>query len=199
MIRIGLVQIVSFPGAATPAGLRAQVLDLHRRAWPPGDTSSAADGRPTHDPALRPLSMLLVDRGMVLAALDILSKQITHAGHRYGAGGLSTVVTRKEARGRGHGRRLVAAAHQMMITGGLDLGLFTCDRTLQAFYESAGWHLLPGTVIIGGTPIAPFPSDQPGFDKVTMGDFFSPAARREQASFHNARIELYPGQIDRLW
>ena len=97
------------------------------------------------------------------------------------------------------GRGEVAAARQMMILRGLDLGLFTCDRTLQAFYESAGWHLLPGTVLIGGTPIAPFPSDQPGLDKVTMGDFFSPAARREQASFYHARIELYPGEIDKLW
>ena len=32
-----------------------------------------------------------------------------------------------------------------------------------------------------------------------MGDFFSPAARREQASFYHARIELYPGEIDKLW
>lgn len=189
---------MSFAEAATPAGLRAQVLELHRQAWPPGDTSPAVGG-PVHDPALRPVSVLVVDDGRVLAALDILSKPITHAGHRYAAGGLSTVVTRREAQRRGHGRRLVAAAREMMITWGLDLGLFTCDRPLHGFYESAGWHLLTGTVLIGGTPSAPFPSDQPGFDKITMGDFFSPAARREQASFHNARIELYPGEIDRLW
>jgi hypothetical protein len=56
---------------------------------------------------------VLVDRGLVLAALDISSKQVTHAGRRYGAGGLSTVVTRREARGRGHGRRLMAAARQL--------------------------------------------------------------------------------------
>ena len=199
MIRIGPVRIAWFPEAGTPAGLRAQVLDLQRQAWPPGGTASAARGALTHDPALAPLSMLLVDDGVVLAALDILAKQITQAGHRYRAGGLSTVVTRRDVRGRGHGRRLVVAARQLMIIQALDLGLFTCDRPLRAFYESAGWHLLPGTVLIGGTPAAPFPSDQPGFAKVTMGDFFSPAARRGQASFHNARIGLYPGEIDRLW
>jgi len=194
------MQIVSFREEAVPPDLRVQVLHLHAQAWPPADTSPAATaGALAHDPELRPLSMLLVEGRIVLAVLDILSKQIAHAGHRYAAGGLSTVVTRREARGRGHGRRLVAAARDMMIAQGLDLGLFTCDRPLQAFYESAGWRLLPGTVLIGGTPSAPFPSDQPGFGKVTMAGFFSPLARREQASFHYARVGLYPGEIDRLW
>jgi hypothetical protein len=54
---------------------------------------------------------------------------------------------------------------------------------------------LPG----GGTPGIPFASDQPGFDKVTMGDFFSAAARAEQGLFYDTRIELYPGEIDKLW
>lgn len=183
---------MSFAEAATPGGLRAQVLGLQRQAWP-----GAAPG---HDPALRPLSMLLVDDGVVLAALDILFNGIVHAGRRWGAAGLSTVVTRREVRGRGYGTDLVTAARsRMMVNPGLDLGLFTCDRPLQAFYASAGWRLLPGSVLVGGTPGAPFPSDQPGFDKVTMGDFFSVAARRERRSFDGARIGLYPGEIDKLW
>jgi predicted GNAT family N-acyltransferase len=186
------VEIVSFPEAVTPGGLRAQVLTLQRQAWP-----GAAPG---HDPALRPVSMLLVDEGVVLAALDLLFKQIAHAGRRWGAAGLSTVVTGREVRGRGYGTGLVTAARdRMMLTPGLDLGMFTCDRPLQAFYQSAGWQLLTGTVLVGGTPDAPFPSDQPGLDMVTMGDFFSPAARREQSLFHDARIGLYPGEIDKLW
>lgn len=143
--------------------------------------------------------MLLVDDGTVLAALDILSKEIVHAGGRFAAGGLSTVVTRREARGRGHGRHLVAAARETMVARKLDLGLFTCDSPLQAFYESAGWRVLPGAVLIGGTTQDPFPSDQPGFDKVTMADFFSPEARQTEASFRDSRIELYPGEIDKLW
>jgi aminoglycoside 2'-N-acetyltransferase I len=67
------------PRDATPGGLRAQVLSLQRQAWP-----GAAPG---HDPALRPLSMLLVDDGLVLAALDILFKEIVHAGRRWGRPG----------------------------------------------------------------------------------------------------------------
>ncbi len=136
---------------------------------------------------------------MVLAALDILSKEIVHAGRRFAAGGLSTVVTRQEARGHGHGRRLVMAAREMMIARKLDLGLFTCDSSLQAFYECAGWRVLPGAVLIGGTPQDPFPSDQPGFDKITMADFFSPKGRQAETAFRDSRIGLYSGQIDKLW
>ena len=53
---------------------------------------------------------MTVENGHVLAALDILSKERVHAGRRYSAGGLSTVVTRQQARGRGHGRHLIASA-----------------------------------------------------------------------------------------
>ncbi|RLU90349.1 GNAT family N-acetyltransferase [Streptomyces griseocarneus] len=189
--------ILSFPEEAVPGALRAQVLALQEEAWPtPG--GAVPDG-PVHDPLLRPLSMLLVDGGVVLAALDVLSKEIVHAGHRYAVGGLSTVVTRRAAQGRGHGRRLVAAAREAMAVQGLDLGLFTCDRPLRGFYEGAGWRVLPGAVLVGGTPGEPFPSDQPGFDKVTMGDFFSARARGVEPLFCGSRVELYPGEIDKLW
>ncbi|MGW9041966.1 GNAT family N-acetyltransferase [Streptomyces lydicus] len=193
------MQLLSFPEAATPPDLRAQVRELHDEAWPPS-VPPPDDGSGTgHDPALRPRSMLLVDDGTVLAALDVLSAPLVHAGRRYRAGGLSTVVTRRAARGRGHGRRLVAAAREAMSRSGLDLGVFTCDRPLRSFYESAGWRPLPGTVLVGGTPTNPFPSDRPGFDKVTMAAFFSATARQSRAAFRHTRLELYPGEIDKLW
>lgn len=188
------------PEEAVPTELRVQVHALREEAWPSGPGEAAADDATVHDPALHPQSLLLVESGEVLAALDILTKTLTHAGRSWTAGGLSTVVTASRARGRGLGRELVSTARDLMAEqGGLDLGIFTCDRPLQAFYESAGWRLLPGTVLVGGTPEAPFPSDQPGFDKVTMGAFFSGAAREAAAAFEGARIELYPGTVDKLW
>lgn len=185
------------PEAEVPSALRTQVAELRDEAWPPD--SASAPGTFAHDPALRPVSMLLVEGSSVLAALDILRKEIVHDGRRFRAAGLSTVVTRLAARGQGHGRRLVTAARAEMAARELDLGLFTCDRPLQPFYESAGWQQLPGAVLIGGTPSDPFPSDRPGFDKVTMAGFFSPVGLRHRASFPHSRIELYPGEIDRLW
>jgi aminoglycoside 2'-N-acetyltransferase I len=64
------LRIVSCPEAATPPKLRTEVLNLHHQAW-------ASEGQlklgPTHDPALVPLSILLIENGRVIAALDILS------------------------------------------------------------------------------------------------------------------------------
>jgi GNAT superfamily N-acetyltransferase len=184
----------TWPAAGVPARLRAGLAALQEAAWP-GD----GQGEPgvVHDRALRPVSMLLADGGTVVAALDILTTRITHAGHRYLVSGLSTVVTSPAHRQCGYGRWLVASARAAIQASGADLGIFTCDRPLRAFYESAGWECLDGTVLIGGTPEDPFPSDK--FDKVTMAGFCSPRARRNAPSFRHARVGLYPGTIDRLW
>ncbi|WP_424216559.1 GNAT family N-acetyltransferase (plasmid) [Streptomyces sp. BI20] len=196
------VPILSFPETETPPELRAQVLALQDDAWPssgprPVDPSP---GSPVHDPALRPVSVLSVAAdGTVRAALDVLRTELWHAGARWAVGGLSTVVTRRAERGRGHGGRLAAAGRALMVDEGLDLGLFTCDRPLRGFYEGAGWVMLPGTVLVGGTVSDPFPSDAPGFAKVTMSAFFTPAARAAASGFRHARVGLYPGAIDRLW
>ena len=174
-----------------PADLRTAARALREQAWPgPGGD---------HDPALDPVTMLLVEDGRVLAVLDILSKTIEHSGQTFAASGLSAVVTDHTRRREGNGLRLVRAAHAAIRDSGVDIGLFTCDSPLRTFYERAGWTVLPGTVLIGGTPDAPLPSDGPGFDKVTLGDFFTPRGQRFRASFVDARIALYSGDIDRLW
>jgi GNAT superfamily N-acetyltransferase len=187
-------QILAIPEADVPAGLRRQVVALQRQAWP---SERPVTLEPRHDPALRPVSMLLVAGGRVVSALDILSKDLGHAGVQFSASGLSTVVTERELQGRGYGRRLVVAARRRIERSGADLGIFTCDRPLQQFYESAGWEVLPGSVLVGGTPELPFPSDR--LDKVTMAGFFSPRAIRRAETFAGARIELFPGLVDKLW
>jgi hypothetical protein len=52
-------------------------------------------------------------------------------------------------------------------------------------------------VLVGGTREAPLSSDRLG--KVTLAGFFSEEAQRHAGSFAGARVELYPGEIDRLW
>ena len=186
-----MARIVRCAQAELPADLRAEQLRLHRQAWPDSDEAG-------HDPQLNPLTILLLGSGRrVLATLDILSKDLAHRGQTYAASGLSAVVTDQAVRGRGFGLQLVRAARRAMAELGRDLGLFTCDTELAGFYVEAGWQLLPGTVLVGGTREDPFPSDQ--FDKVTLGGFFTPHAREHVADFEQARIELYPGSIDKLW
>jgi len=190
------MRVISSPESNVPFELRAQVRNLQRQAWP--SDKPPEDGT-THDTALHPVSMLLVDEGRVVAALDILSKDITHRGQVYAASGLSTVVTDEDLRGRGHSRQLVEAAYTAIEQSGVDLGIFTCDAPLRRLYERAGWRTLPGTVLVGGTPDAPFPSDQDDFDKITIACFFSDRAQRERSTFVGSRIALYPGEIDKLW
>ena len=187
-------RILTFPQDAVPARFRSQVIALRDLVWPRSDSERP----PGHDLALDPLWLLLIDeQEAVAAALAILSKPITHLSQRYSASGLSAVVTDPRRRGRGYGHRLVTVARELIAESGRDLGIFTCDQPLANFYVRAGWRLLPGTVLVGGTPEAPFPSDQ--LDKVTLGEFFTHHARTHAADFEGARIELYPGELDRLW
>ena len=189
------MRIVSYPEDEVPPALRAQMVALQNQAWPSDPLPNLA---PWHDGSLHPVSVLLVDDDdRVLSALDILSKPIDHAGHTFDASGISAMVTDERWRREGHGRAIAVAASRMMQEAGADLGIFTCDRYLQGFYEGAGWEYLPGTVLIGGTPTDPFPSDR--FDKVTMASFFSAKANAARERFVNARIELHSGDVDKLW
>jgi aminoglycoside 2'-N-acetyltransferase I len=188
------MEIMSWPEAEVPPALMLQVAALHERVWP-------SDGRRSlgskHDPTLQPVSMLVVKSGRVLAALSILSKPIVHCGFQYSASGLSTVVTDPSERRRGYGRWLAQEAREAMQANGVDLAIFTCDPVLARFYQSAGFEVLPGSVLVGGIVADPLPSDL--FGLVTIGSFFTPNARARAADFVGARIALYPGEIDRLW
>lgn len=179
-----------------PSGLARQVAELEAQAWP-----GASAG---HDPALEPRSMLLTDEaGAVAASLALLYKEIPLAGRTYRAAGLSAVVARRDLRGRGFGGRLVAAARAALAADpAVDLALFSCDRDLAPFYEAAGFEILPGSVLVGGTPAEPLATDEPGFDKVVLAAFFTYDEGRTdlvRAAFTGVRIPLYPGLIDRLW
>jgi aminoglycoside 2'-N-acetyltransferase I len=189
------MRVVTYREGEVPHELRAQMVAFQDQAWPSDEPSDLA---PWHDPSLDPVSLLLVDdEDRVLSALDILSKDIRHKGQTFAASGISATVTDESLRGMGYGRRVAEAAREIMETRGADLGIFTCDTYLLRSYEGAGWKHLPGTVLIGGTLEEPFPSDQ--FDKVTLGRFFSSKAKDAEEDFVGARIELYPGAIDKLW
>ena len=194
MDRLLPLEILTFPEAGLPPDLRRQVVALFAEAgWgPPSDDTGLG-----HDPALRPVALVLTEAGRVKAALSVLSKPITHLGRPYAASGLSTVVTAAADRRRGHGRRMIVAARRVMGRAGADLALFTCDKPLAPFYESGGYEVLTGTVLVGGSREDPLPSD--GLEKLTMWRHLTRRARDHAADFLGARIALYPGTVDRLW
>ena len=171
------------------------MIALQHQAWPDAATHDTAAW---HDPSLEPISLLLLDDdGRVRSALDILSKSIVHNSVPYEASGISAMCTDEASRGLGHGRQLAKAAIHTMRSNGADLGMFTCDRHLRRFYESAGWTCMADSVLVGGTAASPYPSDE--LDKLVMASFFSAKARAGACDFVGARIELMSGEIDRLW
>lgn len=196
---MGRVRIVEYRQASLPGPARSAVHHLHAEAWPPGPDAARPDGEQLHDPSLDPVLLLLLDGAEVIGCLTVLHRMLRHDGQEFRAAGLSAVTVATASRGRGHGRRLVVAGRRHMAGSGVDVGLFTCDRPLQPFYESCGWENLPGTVIVGGTADAPFRSDRPGFDKATMARFFTVHAREHRDAFVHADVLLYPGAIDTLW
>lgn len=186
--------ISEWPEAEVPASLRRQVLALQDAAWPPDD------GRPTtglvHDPELDPRSVLLRRADTVIAALDLLHRELDHAGRRWRVVGLSTVVTALDARRQGHGLRLVRVAIDAAIARGAEVVIFTCDPPLVDFYEAAGCRVLDGAVLVGGTRQDPLRSDTLG--KVVVARL-APEHAGAVAVFEHCDIALYPGTIDRLW
>lgn len=85
-----------------------------------------------------------------------------------------------------------------MIAQPLDLGVLTCDRPLRALYEGAGWSVLPGAVLVGGTrqalPQRPAQLRQDHDVGLLLGN-----GPRGVDDVPALRIELYPGEIDKLW
>lgn len=187
-------EVVVFAEAEVPEALRVQVLDLQAAAF--GDREPADRG-PVHDPDLHPVSMLLIDGGTVVSALDVLGTHMAHAGQVWSVAGLSTVVTAKGRRRQGHGRTLVTAARAAIARSGADLALFTSDPPLSLFYRSCGFEVLEGAVVVGGTAADPLRSDS--LDKVTLVTFFSDRARAQAPAFAHTDLGLYPGAVDRLW
>jgi GNAT superfamily N-acetyltransferase len=144
-----------------------------------------------------PLAMLLHVDGVAVASLFVLTKDIRHAGESYRASGLRAVVTDPAHRGQGWGLQLVRAAHDLVRDRGDDLMLFTCDPGLVPFYERGGSRVLPGAVVLGGTPEEPVRSD--AFGKITLAALYSERARAAATTFEDAEIALYPGARETLW
>ena len=183
-----MTQIVVAPELGLEATLRRQVVALREQEWP----EEADDVEFTHDPALDPMTMVLINHDRVVAALDILAKAIEHRGVAYRACGLSTVVTDAALRGNGFGRLLVTAARERM-SDSFDLCVFTCDPSQRAFYERMGFEELVGTVLVGGTPGAPLRSDV--LNKVVFAEGYTTPLD----GYVGVEVAIYPGLIDRLW
>ena len=176
--------------------LKGQTLEAQRAEWPAAFTGAKAERTQLNDPALHAMIFSLLVDGQLASHLSVPRKTIAHRGESYKAYGLSAVLTVPAFHRKGYGERTVRAATAFMEEDGADVGLFTCDPPLRAFYERCGWTVLEGASLVGGTRAKPFPSDTLG--KITFGRFFSARAQVHEQDFVGAAIWLELGEGD-LW
>jgi len=191
-----VIEIIACPEEDLPGDLLRQTLATLRNEWPGAFTCVKADRAELNDPALHAMIFSLLVDSHLASHLSVQRKTIEHGGETYKAYGLSGVLTVPAFRGNGYGERVVRAATAFMKQEGADIGLFTCDLPLQAFYERCGWTLLEGAWLVGGTRARPFPSDALG--KITFGRFFSARAQASRNDFMGAAIWLELREGD-LW
>jgi GNAT superfamily N-acetyltransferase len=191
-----MIEIVACPEEELPDDLRSQTLESLRAEWPGAFSGAKADRTELNDPALHAMIFSLLVDGRLASHLSVQRRTIEHRGETYHVCGLSGVLTVPAFRGKGYGERLVRAATAFMEEDGADIGLFTCDPPLQAFYERCGWEPLAGAWLVGGTRSRPFPSNTLG--KITFARFISTRAQARWNDFVGAAIWLELREGD-LW
>ena len=129
---------------ATNADL-AEIVDLQCLVFRPTEDQASARywsyfrDEPTYRPEQ---SRLLLDNGRIVAHLRIWDRQIRVRGARLRVGGIGSVLTHPDFRGRGYAQSLMRDAEVYMEQAGYDLGmLFTIIGT--PFYAKLGWIPIP--------------------------------------------------------
>jgi len=151
---------------------------------PPGDTIP-----PEHDPLLEAMSFYLVADGRLVSYAAVVHQQIAHGGDSLRLAGLSCVATDPDYQRRGLGARTVAAATRCIAHSDADIGIFTCDPPLAAFYARAGgWPAAPDVLLIGSRHTGALTSAALG--KVVLMRLLSAKAQAMAAALHQTTIDL---------
>ena len=123
-----------------------ETLALQRMVFRPDEGEAALERYRTYvrdDPSYRleQSRVLLADRRIV-AHLRVWNREIRVRGSVLKAGGIGSVLTHPDFRGRGYARALMQNAEAYMLDAGCDVGLlFTIIGT--PFYQALGWTPIP--------------------------------------------------------
>lgn len=133
-----MASVLTYPQAALPLQLIAQIIALFDSEWPSRLSAAERLLNPLHDSNHHPVDVLLIEDDVVVSYLAIPSTLIHHVGCTYKASGLSGVITHPLYCHRGYGRQLVTAAHDLIAASDADIGLFTCGSRSSTSTPSAG-------------------------------------------------------------
>jgi GNAT superfamily N-acetyltransferase len=177
------MQLLTYPTEQLPPIWKWQILSFLRVMWPDGFVG----GNQWRDWITKaedhPVSLMLIEGELLIAHVNVVWKELDHAGQRFKAYGLTGVFTYPSFRGQGHGLRLVQHATQYIETQDADIGLFNCDAGLVSFYQRAGWQpMLETQTLIG-------PATHPEIvDEILMMRFLSPHGQRYQSAFASGAV-----------
>ena len=123
-----------------------ETLALQRLVFRPDEGEGALVRYRTYvrdDPSYRPeQSRVLLEDGRIVAHLRVWDREIRVRGAVFRAGGIGSVLTHPDYRGRGFARALMWDTETFMRNAGYDVGLlFTIIGT--PFYEALGWTPIP--------------------------------------------------------
>jgi predicted N-acetyltransferase YhbS len=169
--------------------LRRQIALLQHRVAPTLSPPPADPIPPEHDPLLDALSFYLTAEPSIISYAAVVYKQIEHDAATFWIAGLSCVATDPDYQGRGLGTRVVAAATRSIEHSTIDIGIFTCDPPLAAFYARAGaWPIARDVILIGSAHDGALSSAALG--KVVLMRLFSAKARAAADRLRRTTINL---------
>lgn len=168
---------------STPASLQYEIEFLLRSEWPikPEDENKDPDWNITHH-------IVLSDESGVLSYASIARKSLSHQSEEYNIIGMSGVITKPDQRGKGHGRKVITEATNIIKNSNADLALFNTAQV--GLYEKFGFERLPEAKILKGDPTNPeiYPED-------VFALFLSTKARDHRKDFET--IPIYFGR--KIW
>ncbi|MDE2998694.1 MAG: GNAT family N-acetyltransferase [Gemmatimonadota bacterium] len=123
-----------------------ETFELQRMVFRPDEGAGALERYRTYvrdDPGYRmDQSRVLLADGRIVAHLRVWDRAIRVRGSVLRAGGIGSVLTHPDHRGRGYARALMRNAEAYMLEAGYDVGLlFTIIGT--PFYRALGWTPIP--------------------------------------------------------
>jgi GNAT superfamily N-acetyltransferase len=186
-----MTSILTYPTDQLPPIWHWQVLSFLRITWPEGFSGPLRQRTWITRPDDHPLSFLLVENNLLLGHVNVVWKQLAHAGDEFKAYGLTGVFTYPSARGQGYGLELVRHATSYIDSQDADVALFNCDPAVVPFYQRAGWAPLPDTTTWVGSEDA-----RERCDEMLMMRFISAKGQRCRPQFE--RGDLYFGS-DSTW
>jgi predicted N-acetyltransferase YhbS len=104
------------------------------------------------------LHIYVEEEGLVVGHVGLLEERVRAGEEEVKVCGVGAVVTRPEAQGRGHARRAMLRAHEMMRDEtDAEFGMLYCRDELIPFYAALGWQLVSDENEFG-QPAGPTPS-----------------------------------------